>query len=166
MDWNVTEHDCSNWRAWILINWPVFRNQEISSRAWSTVRPMKPRGEKRVMTQWHHIHTKPTVHWGMCLYTSTAKVPSNNFMHFAWPGLTDHEITSQGTMLLFAGYETSTITLTFLAYSLARNPQVMKRLQEEIDSTFPEKVELRLLWDESFPWFCFIVVTCVVCVVT
>uniref|UniRef100_UPI0037E82D22 cytochrome P450 3A27-like isoform X2 n=1 Tax=Semicossyphus pulcher TaxID=241346 RepID=UPI0037E82D22 len=53
--------------------------------------------------------------------------------------LTDHEIISQVTMLVFAGYETSASTLVFLAYSLARNPEVMKRLQEEIDSTFPNK---------------------------
>uniref|UniRef100_A0A8P4G538 unspecific monooxygenase n=1 Tax=Dicentrarchus labrax TaxID=13489 RepID=A0A8P4G538_DICLA len=53
--------------------------------------------------------------------------------------LTDHEIVSQITMLAFAGYETSALTLVFLAYNLARNPEVMKRLQEEIDSTFPNK---------------------------
>ncbi|KAJ4944364.1 hypothetical protein JOQ06_012908 [Pogonophryne albipinna] len=54
-------------------------------------------------------------------------------------GLTDHEIVSQATMFMFAGYETSALTLVALAYSLARNPEVMKRLQEEIDSTFPKK---------------------------
>uniref|UniRef100_A0A3Q2QMR1 unspecific monooxygenase n=1 Tax=Fundulus heteroclitus TaxID=8078 RepID=A0A3Q2QMR1_FUNHE len=54
-------------------------------------------------------------------------------------GLNDHEIFSQVTMLLFAGYETSATTLVFLAYTLARNPEVMKRLQQEIDSTFPHK---------------------------
>ncbi|XP_041790274.1 cytochrome P450 3A30-like [Chelmon rostratus] len=54
-------------------------------------------------------------------------------------GLTDHEISSQLTMLLFAGFETSSITLSFLAYNLARHPEVMKRLQEEIDATFPDK---------------------------
>uniref|UniRef100_A0A665U190 unspecific monooxygenase n=1 Tax=Echeneis naucrates TaxID=173247 RepID=A0A665U190_ECHNA len=53
--------------------------------------------------------------------------------------LSDSEIVSQLTMFAMAGYETSAITLTFLAYNLARNPEITKRLQEEIDTTFPSK---------------------------
>ncbi|XP_078146994.1 cytochrome P450 3A40-like isoform X2 [Centroberyx gerrardi] len=58
-------------------------------------------------------------------------------------GLSDHEILSQAMIFLFAGYETSSSSLTFLAYNLATNPHIMKRLQEEIDSTFPNKASVQ-----------------------
>lgn len=46
---------------------------------------------------------------------------------------------------MFAGYETSASSLVFLAYNLANNPDAMRRLLEEIDSTFPNKVDGILL---------------------
>lgn len=58
-------------------------------------------------------------------------------------GLTDHEILSQAMIFIFAGYETSSSSLTFLAYNLATNPSVQTRLQEEIDSVFPNKAPVQ-----------------------
>ncbi|KAL3996732.1 trichohyalin [Sarotherodon galilaeus] len=58
-------------------------------------------------------------------------------------GLTDHEILSQAMIFLFAGYETTSSSLTFLSYNLATNPQVMKKLQEEVDATFPNKAPIQ-----------------------
>lgn len=53
--------------------------------------------------------------------------------------LSDHELLCQLVMFVVGGYDTSATALTFLAYSLALNPEVMRRLQEEIDTTFPNK---------------------------
>uniref|UniRef100_A0AAQ4PHW5 unspecific monooxygenase n=1 Tax=Gasterosteus aculeatus aculeatus TaxID=481459 RepID=A0AAQ4PHW5_GASAC len=55
------------------------------------------------------------------------------------PRLSDSEILSQAMIFIFAGYETSSGTLGFLAYNLATNPDIQKTLQEEIDETFPNK---------------------------
>ncbi|XP_036413074.1 cytochrome P450 3A56-like [Colossoma macropomum] len=58
-------------------------------------------------------------------------------------GLSDHEILSQSISFIFAGYETSSSTLSFFFYNMATNPETMKKLQEEIDQTFPDKAPVQ-----------------------
>jgi cytochrome P450 len=48
-------------------------------------------------------------------------------------GLSDEEIRDQVMTLMFAGHDTSTSTLAFLVYELARNPDVLARVQAEQD---------------------------------
>jgi cytochrome P450 len=45
--------------------------------------------------------------------------------------LSDDEIRDQMTTLLFAGHDTSTSTITFLLYELARHPSALERVREE-----------------------------------
>lgn len=53
--------------------------------------------------------------------------------------LSDLELIAQSIIFIFAGYETTSTTLSFLMYLLATHPDVQQKLQEEIDATFPNK---------------------------
>ncbi|KAF5271172.1 hypothetical protein FQR65_LT17687 [Abscondita terminalis] len=49
--------------------------------------------------------------------------------------LTDEDITAQALIFFFGGFETSSTLMTFIAYELAINPDIQKRLQKEIQDT-------------------------------
>jgi cytochrome P450 len=51
----------------------------------------------------------------------------------AGEGFSDKEVRDQAMTLMFAGHDTSTSTLTFMAHELARHPEVVARLCEEQD---------------------------------
>ncbi|XP_060029341.1 cytochrome P450 3A12-like isoform X2 [Erinaceus europaeus] len=53
--------------------------------------------------------------------------------------LTDMEIMAQSVIFIFSGYATLRNSLSFVLYSLATHPDVQKKLQEEIDITFPDQ---------------------------
>jgi len=52
------------------------------------------------------------------------------------------EMQFQSMSILLAGYETTSTAMAFLTYDLARNPHVMRKLQEEIDDHFPKETDL------------------------
>ena len=47
-------------------------------------------------------------------------------------------IVATAMILLVAGYDTTGMTLSFLTYEMSKNPEVQKKLQEEIDEAFEE----------------------------
>jgi cytochrome P450 len=53
--------------------------------------------------------------------------------------LSDSEVRDQTMTLMFAGHDTSTSTVTFLTYELARNEAARKKLQAELDDVLDEE---------------------------
>ncbi|XP_062036814.1 cytochrome P450 3A6 [Lepus europaeus] len=53
--------------------------------------------------------------------------------------LDDIEVVAQSIIILFAGYETTSSTLSFIMYLLATHPDVQQKLQEEINTVLPNK---------------------------
>lgn len=49
--------------------------------------------------------------------------------------LTDLDITAQSFLFFFAGFETVSVAMCFSIYELTINPDIQKRLQDEIDET-------------------------------
>lgn len=64
----------------------------------------------------------------------------------ALQGFTFEEIAAQSFVFIIAGYETSAATMSFCLYELALNPEIQKRLQENIDETL-EKHDGQMNYD-------------------
>ncbi|XP_058536475.1 cytochrome P450 3A6-like [Ochotona princeps] len=57
----------------------------------------------------------------------------------SYKALTDTELVAQSIAFLFAGYETTSNTLSFTMYLLATHPDIQQKLQQEVDAAFPNK---------------------------
>ncbi|XP_062444115.1 cytochrome P450 3A9-like [Rhea pennata] len=66
----------------------------------------------------------------------------NNEVNRSYKALTDVEILSQAFIFIFAGYETVSSTLSYVAYELATHPDVQQKVLEEIDSVLPNKAPI------------------------
>ncbi|KAM6925183.1 cytochrome P450 3A27-like isoform 2-T2 [Xenentodon cancila] len=77
----------------------------------------------------------------MQLMVESQSLDDNKEVESSQKGLTDAEILAQAMIFIFAGYETSSSSLGFLAYNLATHPHIQKILQEEIDETFPDECQ-------------------------
>jgi cytochrome P450 len=54
--------------------------------------------------------------------------------------LTNKEILSQAMLFLGAGYDTTGLTLTYMAYNLARHPEYQEILCQEVDQVLEKHV--------------------------
>eukprot|EP00073_Rattus_norvegicus_P039476 XP_008767251.1 PREDICTED: cytochrome P450 3A2-like isoform X4 [Rattus norvegicus] len=70
---------------------------------------------------------------------SSLGTPSRHVFSTIIHALSDIEIVAQAIIFIFASYETTSSTLSFVLYSLATHPDSQKKLQEEIDRALPNK---------------------------
>ena len=66
------------------------------------------------------------------------------FTHKKQKTLDNQAIVSNLILLLVVGYDTTGMTLSYLAYAMSKNPDIQEKLQEEIDQAFEDA-------DNSFP---------------
>ncbi|XP_017770148.1 PREDICTED: cytochrome P450 9e2-like [Nicrophorus vespilloides] len=52
--------------------------------------------------------------------------------------ITDDDITAQALIFFFAGFETVSTLMCFMAYELAVNPDIQSKLMKEVDETYAE----------------------------
>lgn len=52
--------------------------------------------------------------------------------------ITDDDIAAQAMIFFFAGFETLSTCMTFMAYELAMNIDIQQKLQQEIDETLAQ----------------------------
>ena len=76
--------------------------------------------------------------------TETDDVEKNKDSNSHWKplkkSLSNDEILSQAFLFLIAGSETTATTLTYVAYQLARNPEIQTKLYEEIEKALNDHV--------------------------
>ncbi len=65
---------------------------------------------------------------------------NNNCNNKNKAALTNNEIISQSFLFMFAGYETASLTLAFIAYNLATHPECQSKLCKEVDDTLQQYV--------------------------
>ena len=56
-------------------------------------------------------------------------------------GLSDDEIAAQSISFLFAGSDTTSVTLSLTCFFIAANPEVQEKLQQEVDSVWTDEEE-------------------------
>merc|ERR1712080_82655 len=52
--------------------------------------------------------------------------------------VSEDEVVATALVLLVAGYDTTGMTLTYLAYAMSKNPEIQQKLQEEVDQAFED----------------------------
>ena len=58
-------------------------------------------------------------------------------------GLTPYEVLGNAMLFFLAGYDTTSTTLTYLMYNLARHPDCQQKAADEVDRVVGDQVQAR-----------------------
>ncbi|XP_053327354.1 cytochrome P450 3A8-like [Spea bombifrons] len=94
---------------------------------------------KKIKKEREESTQKDQVDFLQLMIDSQSKENPSDEENHGYKELSDAEIMAQGLIFIIAGYETTSTTLTFLAYNIATNPDVQTKLQQEIETFLPNK---------------------------
>ena len=83
--------------------------------------------------------------WFQCSYRNYLHTPiyiyKVFFLNVASPvGLTEEEVVAQSFILMIAGFETTSSTISFFLYNMMANQKCQEKLQREIDEVVGDSV--------------------------
>ncbi|GFQ86302.1 cytochrome P450 4C1 [Trichonephila clavata] len=68
--------------------------------------------------------------------------------HLKDPSFTEEDVRQEVDMFMFAGHDTTAMSLSWTLYCLGQNPEIQQRVQEELDDIFGDEIDRNIVRED------------------